>query len=124
MPNLTEKSWTPFWWESNACWGAVESPKAWDGMVAKYAKARDSRCSLREAREEMIRIGGTATFSHPNTTVEMLFQAEPLVNIGTRREHIGGTPFKIWLEKHDMYETAMGPPPTWLERITNWFKRI
>ena len=109
MSDTTPKSWTPFWWESNACFGAVLSPEDWEAMVDNFAK--DRRIDPRAAREEMIRIGATATWDHPNTTVEMLFQAEPLVSIGMRREHIGGQPFKAWLEEHGMYDAAMGPPP-------------
>lgn len=112
-------AWTPFWWESNACWGAVETPEAWETMVAAY-KARKPTVSVRAAREEMIRVGATATWDHPTSLIE----AGSLLSIGMRREHIGGQPFKDWLIENGMYETAMGPPPTMTEKLTNWLKSL
>lgn len=96
-------AWTPFWWESNACWGAVETPEAWEAMVAQYKQSRPSD-TLCQVRERMIRLGAVAKWDHPETMLE----AGPLISIGTRREHLGGKPFETWLREHGMYEAAMG----------------
>lgn len=97
--------WTSFWWESNACWGPVESPEAWEAMVASYSKTRPT-VATRAIREEMINHAATAVWDHPTTILE----AGGLISIGMRREHFGGKPFKAWLIENGMFELAMGSP--------------
>lgn len=88
--------WTPFWWESNACWGPVESLTDWRAMVETYAETRG--LSAAAAAKQMLDVGAVATWTHPNTALE----AGALVSIGLRREHVGGTPFREWAKSHGM----------------------
>ena len=112
------KKWTPFWWESNAAWGVVDSPEAWDKMVDKYQRNYSPRMTSREIREQMIDSASIAVWKHASS-----FEAGNLVSVGCRREHFGGQPFKQWLIERDMYDIALGPE-TLKDKLLSILRRL
>lgn len=103
MSTTESVAWTPFWWESNSCWGEVCSQEEWDAMVTKFSAQRN--IDRERAREEMLSKGAVATWDHPATLVD----AGHLPSIGLRREHVGGKAFKSWLAEHGMLEACQRP---------------
>lgn len=99
-------TWTPFWWESNACWGAVRSPADWRVMVERYRGTG----TYAEAAKQMLDVGRLATWEHPNTALEP--DADGLPSIGLRREHADGRRFREWARERGMEEAlSLVVPP-------------
>lgn len=79
------EQWTPFWWESNACWGTIESPADWLAMVDRYAQ-----------HHGMGRAEAVATMLDRGAVCAVSGRYEGPISIGTRREHIGGQTLRAW----------------------------
>lgn len=94
-----QSSFPAFWWESNACWGYVRSIDDWRTMAGEFANQlyrHHSDRSAQRAAQEMLDTGRLATWEHPGHALEQAFAGEKMLSIGTRREHIGGRPFREW----------------------------
>lgn len=111
---MSRQTWTPFWWESNAWFGAVSSQEDWREACKHFAEGHRLR-TQKEACEMMLRLGAVAVWDHPAVAGE----AGELPSIGCRREHIGGKPFKVWLVENDMYELLIEAVdrPSWIVRL-------
>lgn len=90
-------TWISFHFDSNSCWGTVQSPDGWDRLVGAAQEAGKSR----ESTVRWLLAGRIATFDHPNTLVE----AGMLPSFGYRREHVGGAQtLREWAENNGMLE--------------------
>ncbi len=92
-PNTdTADQWTPFWWESNACWGPIYSRDHWLRMVATYAANTAPACTPEAAHRVMTRVGALAPHRPGDWTMP---------SIGMRMEHVG-QPILAWAAERGM----------------------
>lgn len=88
--------WVPFWFESNAVFCEVRSIDDWMRVVRTWAEHH--HLAVEAAHAEILRNAAVAVYWHPATVLD----APSLPSIGTRREHIGGTPISEWAASHGM----------------------
>lgn len=81
-------NWKPFWFESNSCWGKVDSPEKWEEMKRKYKEISGNELDPSKAR--------MGTYGLP----EAQWSDNMKQNFGFRSEHVGGTTLVDFANEH------------------------